>query len=145
MLAKSIDRLPAPRAGGWRYEPKFDGYRALASIRADSSVQVHSRRGTPLDDAFPELVGALYAYLPAGTVIEGEIVCWAGGRLDSTVCSAATPSAVTPASSRAASLSTWSSSTCSRRRKTVISAAVRYENGVPYRSGCSVASPPVRR
>nr|WP_092880736.1 hypothetical protein [Actinopolymorpha cephalotaxi] len=82
MLAKSIERLPPPRAGGWRYEPKFDGYRALATIGTDSSVTVHSRRGTPLGPAFPEIVGALYAHLPAGTVVDGEIVCWRGGRLD---------------------------------------------------------------
>ncbi|MET9019028.1 ATP-dependent DNA ligase [Actinopolymorpha sp. NPDC004070] len=82
MLAKSIERLPPPRPGGWRYEPKFDGYRALATIGDDSSVSVHSRRGTPLGRAFPELVGALYAHLPAGTVVDGEIVCWREGRLD---------------------------------------------------------------
>ncbi|SDS56893.1 ATP-dependent DNA ligase [Actinopolymorpha singaporensis] len=82
MLAKSIERLPPPRPGGWRYEPKFDGYRALATIGTDSSVSVHSRRGTPLGPAFPEIVGALYAHLPAGTVMDGEIVCWRGGRLD---------------------------------------------------------------
>lgn len=82
MLARSIERLPPPRSGGWRYEPKFDGYRALATIGDDSSVLVHSRRGTPLGPAFPEIVGALYAHLPAGTVVDGEIVCWRGGRLD---------------------------------------------------------------
>ncbi|WP_337796219.1 hypothetical protein [Actinopolymorpha rutila] len=36
----------------------------------------------PLGPAFPEIVGALYAYLPTGTVVDGEIVCWRGGRLD---------------------------------------------------------------
>ncbi|GAA5035229.1 ATP-dependent DNA ligase [Actinopolymorpha pittospori] len=82
MLAKSIDRLPPLPPGGLRYEPKFDGYRALATIRADSSVHIYSRRGVPLADAFPELVGALYSYLPAGTVVDGEIVLWRGGRLD---------------------------------------------------------------
>jgi ATP-dependent DNA ligase len=82
MLARSVDRLPPPSAGGFRYEPKFDGYRALARIGEDGSVSVHSRRGVPLHQAFPEIVGALYAYLPAGTVVDGEIVSWRHGRLD---------------------------------------------------------------
>lgn len=34
--------------------------------------------------AFPEIVQALYQVLPARTVLDGEIVCWADGRLDFT-------------------------------------------------------------
>ena len=82
MLAKSTDRFPAQRAGRWRYEPKLDGYRAIGVVDDASAVQLWSRRGARLDLAFPELVGALYAGLPAGTVVDGEIVRWVDGRLD---------------------------------------------------------------
>ena len=82
MLAKSTDRFPAQRAGRWRYEPKLDGYRAIGVVDDASAVQLWSRRGARLDTAFPELVGALYAGLPAGTVVDGEIVRWVDGRLD---------------------------------------------------------------
>jgi ATP-dependent DNA ligase len=81
MVAKSTDRLPD--AEGLRFEVKLDGYRALAKIDDRGAVQLISRRGTRLDEAFPEIVGALYAYLPAGTMLDGEVVRWSpSGRLD---------------------------------------------------------------
>ena len=82
MLARSVTRLPPPRTGGWVYEPKLDGYRAIGVVDDNGAVQIWSRRGTRLDAAFPELVGALYAGMPKGTVVDGEIVRWADGRLD---------------------------------------------------------------
>ncbi|MEQ4208490.1 ATP-dependent DNA ligase [Actinopolymorpha sp. B17G11] len=82
MLAKSVDRLPAPRTGGWVYEPKLDGYRAQAHIDDNGVVHIYTRRGVLLDQVFPELTGAVVAGLPPGTVVDGEIVRWVGGRLD---------------------------------------------------------------
>ncbi|MGW5363006.1 ATP-dependent DNA ligase [Actinopolymorpha pittospori] len=84
MLARSTDHLPepGPRPGRWLMEPKWDGYRAIALVQEDASVQLVSRRGTDLTDAFPEIVGALYSTLPPGTVVDGEIVRWTGGKLD---------------------------------------------------------------
>ncbi|GAA2069657.1 ATP-dependent DNA ligase [Actinomadura alba] len=85
MLARSIDHLPAPEElrGGSRYEPKWDGFRAIGRIDKRHGVHLVSRRGTRLNEAFPELVAALYEELPAATVIDGEIIRWgAGGRLD---------------------------------------------------------------
>lgn len=84
MLARSTDHLPepGPRSGQWLMEPKWDGYRAIALVHEDASVQITSRHGTDLTDAFPEIVGALYSTLPPGTVVDGEIVRWTGGKLD---------------------------------------------------------------
>lgn len=85
MLARSIDHLPAPEElrGGSRYEPKWDGFRAIARIDKRHGVHLVSRRGTRLNEAFPELATALYEELPTATVVDGEIIRWgAGGRLD---------------------------------------------------------------
>lgn len=85
MLARSVDQIPEPgsRPDGWRYEPKWDGYRQIAIVDDFGSVRIYSRRGTRLEEAFPELVGDLYASVPRATVIDGEIVRWSPqGRLD---------------------------------------------------------------
>ena len=82
MVAKAVDRLPEPQAGPWRFEPKLDGFRALAKIADHGSVRLISRRGTRLDDAFPEIVASLYAYLPSGTILDGELVPFHNGRID---------------------------------------------------------------
>jgi ATP-dependent DNA ligase len=84
MLATLVDRLPEPRAcpGGCRYEPKWDGYRALAQVDEYRGVTLVSRRAKSLTAAFPELVHAVYEVCPPRTVVDGEIVRWADGRLD---------------------------------------------------------------
>ncbi len=45
MLATTVDRIPPPQAcpGGCRYEPKFDGFRAIALVD-EGAVQLSSRR-----------------------------------------------------------------------------------------------------
>lgn len=81
MLAGLVDDLPA--GPGWLYEPKWDGFRCLASVDASGAVRLSSRRGTSLNAAFPDLVAAVGKQLPPGTVVDGEIVRWsADGRLD---------------------------------------------------------------
>ncbi|RKS68654.1 ATP-dependent DNA ligase [Actinomadura pelletieri DSM 43383] len=85
MLATAIDRIPPPRScpGGCRYEPKFDGFRAIAIVDDGGAVRLSSRRRTRLDDAFPEIVAAVRERLAPGTVVDGEIVRWGrDGRLD---------------------------------------------------------------
>ncbi|MFD0684968.1 ATP-dependent DNA ligase [Actinomadura fibrosa] len=85
MLAESVDHIPEPRAcpGGCRYEPKFDGFRAVALVDGNGGVHLSSRRRTRFNEAFPEIVAAVFAQLPPGTVVDGEIVRWgADGRLD---------------------------------------------------------------
>ena len=67
-------------AGGCRYELKWDGYR-IAVTRAGSAARLWSRRGTDLTSAFPDLAAAAEFHLRPGTVLDGEAVIWADGRL----------------------------------------------------------------
>jgi ATP-dependent DNA ligase len=71
MLAKVASTLP--EGGGFLYEPKWDGFRAIV-FRSDSDVYIQSRELKPLDRYFPELHEALLANVPAGSVVDGEIV-----------------------------------------------------------------------
>src|SRR5512138_3260245 len=71
MLAKLADELPP--AGGYLFEPKWDGFRALVFRGADD-VYIQSRDSRPLDRYFPELHDVLLDRLPAGCVLDGEIV-----------------------------------------------------------------------
>jgi ATP-dependent DNA ligase len=71
MLAKLADRLPD--GGGFLYEPKWDGFRAIV-FRSASDVYIQSRELRPLDRYFPELHDALLANVPPGVVVDGEIV-----------------------------------------------------------------------
>lgn len=85
MLATAVDRIPPPQScpGGCVYEPKFDGFRAVAIVPEPGAVTLWSRRRTRLDGAFPEIAAAAAELLPPGTVVDGEIVRWgADGRLD---------------------------------------------------------------
>jgi ATP-dependent DNA ligase len=43
-------------------------------------VILHSRRGRPLDPYFPEITAALASHLPAGTVVDGELVVYDADR-----------------------------------------------------------------
>ena len=61
MLAKLADELPP--AGGYLYEPKWDGFRAIVFRGADD-VYIQSRDSRPLDRYFPELHEALLERLP---------------------------------------------------------------------------------
>jgi ATP-dependent DNA ligase len=55
---------------GWAFEPKWDGFRAIAS---GSPSRLDSRKQKPLLRYFPELVDVV-ATVPKGTVIDGEVV-----------------------------------------------------------------------
>ncbi|MBV2364247.1 ATP-dependent DNA ligase [Streptomonospora sp. NEAU-YY374] len=80
MLARTTDTLPEGER--WRYEPKWDGWRALAE-RGGAGASLYSRSGSNLTLKFPEIVAAVRETLPAGTVVDGEIVRWSPeGRLD---------------------------------------------------------------
>ena len=71
MLAKLADELP--EGGAFLYEPKWDGFRAIV-FRGGSDVYIQSRDLRPLDRYFPELHELFLARLPAGCVLDGEIV-----------------------------------------------------------------------
>jgi ATP-dependent DNA ligase len=74
-LAKTAKTLPT--GDGWVYEPKWDGFRAIAFVDG-SEVHLQSRNGRPLSRYFPEL------RFPEGRyVLDGEIVLFdADGRQD---------------------------------------------------------------
>jgi ATP-dependent DNA ligase len=74
-LARSAPELPVGE--GWAYEPKWDGFRAIAFVDG-GRLTLQSRGGRPLGRYFPELA------LPAGRlVLDGEIVIEGdGGRAD---------------------------------------------------------------
>jgi ATP-dependent DNA ligase len=82
-LAKPVRTIPAASAlpGGCLYEPKWDGYR-LVVVRTGGSTRVWSKQGRDLTDRFPDVVAAAVAQVPAGTVLNGEVVIWNGSRLD---------------------------------------------------------------
>ena len=82
-LTRSVATVPRPDAlpGGCRYEPKWDGFR-LVVVRQAGSTRVWSRQGRDLTDRFPDVAAAARAQLPAGTVVDGEVVVWNGDRLD---------------------------------------------------------------
>jgi ATP-dependent DNA ligase len=65
-LARGKRQLPV--GSQWRYEPKYDGFRAIAFIDGDE-VYLQSRGLKPLARYFPEL-----AFSPGRYVIDGEIV-----------------------------------------------------------------------
>ncbi len=79
MLAKSAEDLPL--GDGWRYEPKWDGFRAIVTRDADG-VRIDSRGDRPLGRYFPELVKLLASQPPATYVMDGEIVMIANGVMD---------------------------------------------------------------
>ncbi|MDP9347374.1 MAG: ATP-dependent DNA ligase [Actinomycetota bacterium] len=67
-LARS--RTSLPEGDGWAYEPKWDGFRAIAFVDGDD-VALQSRNGKDLTRYFPEVADSL----PAGRyVLDGEIV-----------------------------------------------------------------------
>jgi ATP-dependent DNA ligase len=78
MLAKLADDLPA---GGFLYEPKWDGFRAIV-FRGGSEVFIQSRDLRPLDRYFPELHEIFLTHLPDRSVIDGEIVIATSQGLD---------------------------------------------------------------
>ena len=61
-------RAKLPEGDGWAYEPKWDGFRAIAFVDVDE-VYLQSRNGKPLSRYFPEVT------FPAGRyVVDGELV-----------------------------------------------------------------------
>jgi ATP-dependent DNA ligase len=71
MLAKLEKDLP--EGDGWRYEPKWDGFRGIV-FRDGAEVRIGSRGRKELQRYFPEVVAALKAALPRRCVVDGEIV-----------------------------------------------------------------------
>jgi ATP-dependent DNA ligase len=70
-LAKSSRELP--EGEGWRYEPKWDGFRIIA-FRDGDDVQLQSRNGKPMNRYFPEVVEAVRSIDAERVVVDGEVV-----------------------------------------------------------------------
>ncbi|GHG59672.1 hypothetical protein GCM10012320_33910 [Sinomonas cellulolyticus] len=78
-LAKAVPSVPT--RAGIQYEPKWDGFRAVACVGEGTAV-IYSRNGTDLSARFPELSAAAADQIPDGCVLDGEAVIWGGDRLD---------------------------------------------------------------
>jgi len=78
MLARLARDLPR---GDYLYEPKWDGFRALA-FRDDADVEIQSRHGRPFARYFPEVVDAVRLLPASRVVLDGEIVVVRDGRFD---------------------------------------------------------------
>ena len=64
----ALSRKELPEGDDWAYEPKYDGFRALAYVDGDD-VYLQSRGGKPLRRYFPEVK------FPEGRyVLDGELV-----------------------------------------------------------------------
>jgi len=70
-LAKSTKELP--EGEGWRYEPKWDGFRAIV-FRDGDDVHVQSRNGRPMNRYFPEIVEQALNLPDERYVLDGEMV-----------------------------------------------------------------------
>ncbi|MCB7137608.1 ATP-dependent DNA ligase [Cellulosimicrobium marinum] len=83
MLAKSVPHVPEADAvpGGYVYEPKWDGFRAIV-YRDGDEVRIDSRNARPMERYFPEVVEAARRALPPRCVVDGEIVVAQDGRLE---------------------------------------------------------------
>jgi ATP-dependent DNA ligase len=98
MEARLVDALPDD--DGWQFEPKWDGFRAIAVRREDEAV-IWSKSGKPLGRYFPELVAMLLAVPERDFVIDGEIILPVEGKLSF----GALQARLHPAASRIARLS----------------------------------------
>jgi len=72
MLACSTARIP--EGDEWRYEPKWDGMRALVVVDRHGEVLVQTRAGRDISSAFPELQGAPASLGGREAVFDGELV-----------------------------------------------------------------------
>ncbi len=64
----ALSRKEIPEGEEWVYEPKFDGFRALAFVDGED-LYLQSRTGKPLRRYFPEL-----EFPPGRYVLDGELV-----------------------------------------------------------------------
>ena len=69
-----------PDGPQWQYEPKWDGFRALA-FRDRDVIEIQSKSGQPLARYFPEVVAQLRALSAKTFVLDGELMVQIGDRL----------------------------------------------------------------
>jgi ATP-dependent DNA ligase len=69
-----------PDGVGWQYEPKWDGFRCLAS-RDGGAVELTSKSGKPLGRYFPEIVAMLETLKEKRFLLDGELILPLGDAL----------------------------------------------------------------
>ncbi|MEO6582324.1 MAG: ATP-dependent DNA ligase [Sphingomicrobium sp.] len=69
-----------PDGDGWQYEPKWDGFRCLAT-RDCGAVDLTSKSGKPLGRYFPELVAMLDGLKEQNFLLDGELIIPLGDAL----------------------------------------------------------------
>ncbi|MEU9233486.1 ATP-dependent DNA ligase [Streptomyces subrutilus] len=83
MLAQAAETIPPAGllSGGVAYEQKFDGHRTLLFTPTDPGgrVLLQTRRGSLVQDRWPDLVAAAKEQLPHGLVLDGELLVWDAG------------------------------------------------------------------
>jgi len=79
MLAKLAREIP--RGEGFRYEPKWDGFRCIV-FRDGDEVELGSRNERPLTRYFPEVIAQVLDQFPPRCVVDGEIVIVGRSGLD---------------------------------------------------------------
>src|ERR671935_1132314 len=70
-LARPAKELP--NGEGWRFEPKWDGFRTII-FRDGDDVQLQSRNGRPMNRYFPEVVEQVLALPARRLVLDGEMI-----------------------------------------------------------------------
>jgi ATP-dependent DNA ligase len=70
-LARPAKELP--EGEGWRFEPKWDGFRMIV-FRDGDDVKLQSRNGRPMNRYFPEVVEQVLALPGTRLVLDGEVV-----------------------------------------------------------------------
>jgi ATP-dependent DNA ligase len=78
MEAKLEEALP--EGPGWRFEPKWDGFRCLA-FKAGDKVELKAKSGKTLARYFPEMVEAIRALPVERVVLDGELAIPVGASL----------------------------------------------------------------
>ena len=69
-----------PDGDGWRFEPKWDGFRCLA-FKDGGDVDLRSKAGQPFNRYFPEIVDAARTLGARRFVLDGELVVPDGAAL----------------------------------------------------------------
>ncbi|WP_345638708.1 ATP-dependent DNA ligase [Rugosimonospora acidiphila] len=75
MLAVAAEVLPP--GPGWVFEPKWDGWRAIAECGVDRAP-LYSRSGRSLTGFFPDVSRMVHANVPPGVILDGELIIWDG-------------------------------------------------------------------
>ena len=70
-LARPAKELPD--GAGWRFEPKWDGFRTIV-FRDGDDVHLQSRNGKPMNRYFPEVSPQVAALAEERVVLDGELI-----------------------------------------------------------------------